>query len=77
MVDQMTQESEIQQLREEVLELRLLYKKLAESMIQTVKPTPEELESLKDDSEGCVSKEEFMEMLGSKSRRRTRRTTSD
>jgi hypothetical protein len=71
----MTQESEIQQLREEVLELRLLYKKLAESMIPTVKPTPEELESLKDDSDDCISEAEFMKILGSK-RRRSKRSAS-
>jgi len=72
----MTQESEIQQLREEIYELRLLYKKLAESLIPVVKPTPEEIESLEDDSKDYLSEEELVELLGSKRRRSRARSTS-
>ena len=58
----MSDTSEIQQLREEVQELRVLYHRLAESMLRTEKATPEEIESLEAEDE-VVGKEEFLKIL--------------
>lgn len=42
----MTESSEIQQLREEIQELRYLYKRLAETLIPEDEATPEEARAL-------------------------------
>ena len=55
----MTESSEIQQLREDVQELRLLYRRLAEMIIPEEKATPEDIESVETPDE-IVTKEEFL-----------------
>ena len=58
----MTESSEIQQLREEIQELRVWYRKLAETLIPVEQITPEDLESIKAPDE-AISKEEFLRAL--------------
>jgi archaellum component FlaC len=56
---EMTESSEIQQLREDIQELRLLYGWLAEMIIPEEKATPEDIESVETPDE-IVTKEEFL-----------------
>jgi hypothetical protein len=58
----MTGSSEIQQLREEIQELRLLYGRLAEVLIPEEKPAPGDLESIAEPDE-AVNKAEFLRAL--------------
>lgn len=58
----MTESSEIQQLREEIQELRLLYRRLAETLIPEEKPAPGDLESITESDE-TVNKDEFLRAL--------------
>ena len=72
----MTESSEIQQLREEVQELRLLYKRLAETLLAEDEQTPEETAAMDDESKEYFSESEFMEMLQRDAGRRTKRSAS-
>jgi len=72
----MTQSSEIEQLREEVRELRVLYMKLAESLIPVEEPTPEEVAAIEDESDGYYSEDEFMKLLKGGPRGSRRRSAS-
>jgi hypothetical protein len=58
----MTGLSEIQQLREEIQELRLLYGRLAKALIPEEKPAPGDLESIAEPDE-TVDKDEFLQAL--------------
>jgi hypothetical protein len=58
----MTDSSEIQQLREEIQELRFLYLKLAKTLIPEEQATPEDLESI-NAPDGTMSKDEFLRAL--------------
>jgi len=60
----MTGSSEIQQLREDIQELRLLYKRLAETLISEEEPTLEEKAALDDESKEYFSEGELLGMLG-------------
>ena len=59
----MTKSSEIQQLREEIQELRVLYLRLAETLLPEEQATPEDLESINSHDE-TMSKDEFLRALG-------------
>jgi hypothetical protein len=54
--------SEIQQLREEIRELRLLYGRLAEALIPEEKPAPGDLGSIAEPDE-TVDRDEFLRAL--------------
>lgn len=72
----MTESYEIQQLREEIQELRLLYRRLAETLLPEEEPTPEETAALDDESKEYFSESEFLRMLQSDVRRRSERSAS-
>ena len=72
----MTGSYEIQQLREEIQELRLLYRRLAETLLPEEEPTPEETAALDDESKEYFSESEFLRMLRSDVRRRSTRSAS-
>jgi|GEM_PF-1504880 len=72
----MTESYEIQQLREEIQELRLLYRRLAETLLPEEEPTPEETAALDDESKEYFSESEFLRMLRSDVRRRSTRSAS-
>lgn len=55
--------SEIQQIRQELDELRLLYKKLAESMIPEDDATPEEERALRAEKKTYLTEEETLKLL--------------
>ena len=61
-LDQMTVDSELQQIREELYTLKVLYKRMADERIGSEKATPEEIESVEAADE-TVSKEEFFKLL--------------
>lgn len=73
---EMTESYEIQQLREEIQELRLLYRRLAETLLPEEEPTPEETAALDDESKEYFSESEFLRMLRSDVRRRSTRSAS-
>jgi len=73
---EMTESSEIQQLREDIQELRLLYRRLAETLLPEEEPTPEEKAALDDESKEYFSEGEFLRMLQSSVRRRSKRSAS-
>jgi len=73
----MTESSEIQQLREEIQNLRYLYKKLAETMLPEDEATPEEIIALDDESKEYVSEVELVETLHKKAGKDPIRSTSD
>ena len=58
----MAESSELQQIREEIQELRFLYRRLAEAILPEEKPTSEDLESITAPDE-IVTKEEFLRAL--------------
>jgi hypothetical protein len=58
----MTDSSELQQIRDELLSLKLLYKRVAEDHIPGEKATAEDIESIESPDE-TVSKEEFLRLL--------------
>jgi len=64
----MTESSEIQQLREEVQELRLLYKRLAETLLPEEEPTVEETAALDAEPKEYFSEGELMRSLKGNSR---------
>ncbi|MDP2900224.1 MAG: hypothetical protein Q8O47_04580 [Candidatus Bathyarchaeota archaeon] len=74
----MTDSSELQQIRDELFSLKLLYKRVAEDHIPSEKATVEDIESIESPDE-TVSKEEFLRLLdetpvkGRKSSVRSRR----
>jgi len=72
----MTGSSEIQQLREEIQELRLLYRRLAETLLPEEEPTPDEVAALDDEPKEYFSESEFLRMLQSNVRRRSKRSAS-
>ncbi len=72
----MTESSEIQRLREDIIELRLLYRRLAETLLPEEEPTPEEKAALDDESKEYFSESEFLRMLQSDVRRRSERSAS-
>ena len=72
----MTESSEIQQLREDIQELRLLYRRLAETLLPEEEPTPEEKAALDDEPKEYFSESEFLRMLQSDVRRRSERSAS-
>jgi hypothetical protein len=73
---EMTESSEIQQLREDVQELRLLYRRLVETLLPEEEPTPEEKAALDDESREYFSESEFLRMLQGDVRRRSKRSAS-
>jgi uncharacterized protein involved in exopolysaccharide biosynthesis len=73
---EMTESSEIQQLREEIQELRLLYRRLAETLLPEEEPTPEEKAPLDDESREYFSESEFLRMLQGDVRRSSKRSAS-
>jgi hypothetical protein len=58
----MTESSDIQQLREEIQELRFLYRRLAEALIPEEQATPEDLKSI-NTPDRTMSKDEFLRAL--------------
>lgn len=58
----MIERSEIRIIREELYELRQLYKKIAEEHIATEEPSPEDIESL-ESGEGTVGEDEIWGVL--------------
>jgi uncharacterized protein involved in exopolysaccharide biosynthesis len=72
----MVESSEIQQLREDVQELRLLYRRLAETLLPEEEPTPEEKAALDDESREYFSESEFLRMLQGDVRRSSKRSAS-
>ena len=58
----MTNTAELETIRQELHELRLLYKKIAEQHIPTEKPTPEDTEALESEDE-TVGEEEIRRAL--------------
>jgi hypothetical protein len=58
----MTDSSELQQIREELQELRFLYRRLAEALIPEEQATPEDLESI-NALDGTMSNDEFLRAL--------------
>ncbi|MCJ7574306.1 hypothetical protein MUO93_08600 [Candidatus Bathyarchaeota archaeon] len=72
----MVESSEIQQLREDIQELRLLYRRLAETLLPEEEPTPEERVALDDESREYFSEKEFLRMLQGNMRRRSKRSAS-
>jgi hypothetical protein len=73
----MTESSEIQQLREEIQNLRYLYKKLAETLIPEDKVMPDEAKALDEESKEYVSEKELVEKLRKKVRKEPQRSASD
>lgn len=61
----MTESYGIQRLREEIQELRLLYRRLAETLLPEEEPMPEETAALDDESKEYFSESEFLRMLRS------------
>jgi hypothetical protein len=53
----------LEDIREELLELKLLYKELVDKLIPTQEPTAEEKKAIADKGE-IVDEEELMETLG-------------
>jgi hypothetical protein len=72
----MVESSEIQQLREDIQELRLLYRRLAETLLPEEEPTPEEKAALDDESKEYFSESEFLRMLQGNVRRSSKRSAS-
>jgi hypothetical protein len=60
--------TELQQIRQELDELRLLYKKLAESMIPEDDPTPEEEQALRAEKKTYLTEEGTLALLDEKPR---------
>jgi len=58
----MTDASDLETIRQELHELRLLYKKIAEQHIPTEEPTPEDIEALESQYE-TVGEEEIRKAL--------------
>ncbi len=58
----MTDTSDLETIRRELHELRLLYKKIAEHHIPTEEPTPEDIEAL-DSEDETVGEEEIQKAL--------------
>lgn len=58
----MTDASDLETIRQELYELRLLYKKIAEQHIPTEEPTPEDIEALESEDE-TVGEEEVLNAL--------------
>jgi len=58
----MTDASDLETIRQELHELRLLYKKTAEQHIPTEDPTPEDTEALESEDE-TVGEEEILKAL--------------
>ncbi len=74
----MSESSELQEIREEIRELRLLYRKLAEDLIPEEEPTSEEVEALDAEPKEYLSEGEFMGLLrAGKAERKPRRSSSD
>jgi len=72
----MTGSSEIQRLREDIRELRLLYRQLAETLLPAEEPTSEERVALDDESKEYFSESEFLGMLQGDVRRCSKRSAS-
>ena len=53
----------LKDIRNELRELRLLYKQLVEKLIPTEQPTPEERKAIKDKDE-IINEKELMKILG-------------
>jgi hypothetical protein len=68
--------SEIQQIRQELDELRQLYKKLAECIIPEEDATPEEEAALRATPKEYLTEEETFALLEEKPRGRRKRTPS-
>ena len=58
-----TESSELQQIRNEIMELRLLYKKITESLIPVEEAYPEEVAALDEEPKEYISKEELLKLL--------------
>ena len=58
----MTDASDLETIRQELHQLRLLYKKIAEQHISTEEPTPEDTEALESEDE-TVGEEEVLKAL--------------
>ena len=58
----MADASDLETIRQELHELRLLYKKVAEQHIPTEEPTPEDIEALESEDE-LVGEEEIWKAL--------------
>ena len=58
----MTDTSDLETIRQELHELRLLYKKIAEQHIPTEEPTPEDIAALENEDE-IVGEEEIWKVL--------------
>ncbi|MFH2111153.1 MAG: hypothetical protein ABIJ47_07850 [Candidatus Bathyarchaeota archaeon] len=58
----MTNASDLETIRQELHELRLLYKKIAEQHIPTEEPTPEDIEALESEDE-LVGEEDIWKTL--------------
>jgi len=58
----MTNAPDLETIRQELHELRLLYKKIAEQHIPTEEPTPEDIEALESEDE-MIGEEEIWKAL--------------
>jgi archaellum component FlaC len=72
----MSESSEIQEIREEIRELRLLYRKLAEDLIPEEEPTPEEVEALDAEPKEYLSEGELLDLLRPEAGRKPGRSSS-
>jgi hypothetical protein len=73
----MSESSELEEIRVELRELHLLYKKLAEDLIPKEEPIEEELEALDAEQKEYLNKDEILAIINSpKKRRSTKRTPS-
>ncbi|MCX6648855.1 MAG: hypothetical protein NTV61_05640 [Candidatus Bathyarchaeota archaeon] len=68
--------TELQQIRQELDELRHLYKKLAERLIPEDEATPEEEKALQATPKTYLTEEQTLNLLDAKPRRQTKRTQS-
>ncbi len=62
----MAESAEIQQIREELKELRYLYRRLAETLIPVKEPLPDEVKALEEEPKEYICEEELLKILRKK-----------